>query len=120
MKHLTIILAAIALAGCGATPAQQAQLVAAGQTLAAVAAGNNTTVAALVMKGGLFCQQANASGPLVVALANIYGAPVSVVNQTASDVATACALIGGIPVAPPADPASAVVVAAPVVALPAA
>lgn len=119
MKHLAI-LAAIALVGCGATPAQQTQLIAAGQTLAAVAAGNNTTVAAIVTQGGLFCQKANASGPLVVALANIYGAPVSVVNQTAASVATACALVGGVPVAPPVDPASAVVVAAPVAVLPAA
>ncbi len=119
MKHIAI-LAALALAGCGATPAQQTQLIAAGQTLAAVAAGNNTTVAAIVTQGGLFCQKAAESGPLVVALANIYGAPVAVVNQTAGDVATACALIGGIPVAPPADPASVVVEVAPVAVLPAA
>ncbi len=119
MKHIAI-LAALALAGCGATPAQQTQLIAAGQTLAAVAAGNNTTVASIVTAGGLFCQKATAGAPLVVALANIYGAPVSVTGMAAGDVAAACALVGGIPVAPPADPASAVVEVAPVAVLPAA
>lgn len=120
MRHIAI-LAALALAGCGTTPAEQAQLAAAGQTLASVAAAHNTTVASLVTKGNLFCQQKVVTGaPLIVALANLYGAPVSVVNQTAADVATACALVGGIPVAPPVDPASAPVVTAPVAVLPAA
>lgn len=120
MNRLTILLTALALAGCGTTPAQQTQLVAAGQTLASVAAANNTTVASLVTKGGLFCSRATTGAPLVIALANLYGAPVSVVNQTAVDVAAACALVGGVPVAPPVDAASAPVVTAPVAVLPAA
>lgn len=120
MNRIAILAATIALAGCGSTAVQKAQLVAAGQTLASVAAAQNTTVASIVTQGNLFCGKATTGAPLIVALTNIYGAPVTVVNQTAADVATACALIGGVPVSPPADPASTPVVAAPVAVLPAA
>lgn len=119
MRYIPFAILAV-LAGCGTTPAQQAQLAAAGQTLAAVAAANDTTVASLVTKGGLFCQKVTAGAPLIVALANIYGAPVSVTGMASDDVAMACALVDGIPVAPPADPAAAVVVVAPVRVLPSA
>lgn len=118
MNRLTI-LAAIALAGCGTTPAQQTAVSGAVATLASVAAAQNSTVASIVAKGGLFCSQEVALGaPLVVALANLSDAPVSVTGMAAADVATACALIGAIPVAPPADPASVPVVVAPVAVLP--
>lgn len=109
--RLIILASLIALAGCGAnvTDAQKAQLEVTGQafamSLASVAAANSSTVSDQVQKGALFCQKAQASGPLVVALANIYGAPVTVVNQTSQAVADACALVGAVPVAPPADPA---------------
>ena len=121
-RGFAILATTIALAGCGATVTadQKATLTAAAVTLADVAVANNTTAATLVTKGGLFCAKATAGAPLVVALANLYGAPVSVVNQSADAVAAACALVGGVPVAPPADPAAAVVVKAPVAVLPAA
>lgn len=76
-------------------------------------AANNTIAA-----GQLFCAKAQAAGPLVVALADAAGAPIIVTGQAAGTVAAACAAIGAIPVTPPADPASAPVVAAPVVVVP--
>ena len=110
MNRLAIF-CALALAGCGSnvTPDQKAQITATGQafamSLASVAAANSSTVSDQVQKGALFCQKVQASGPLVVALANIYGAPVTVLNQTSQAVADACALVGAFPVAPPANPA---------------
>lgn len=109
-----LALAAVALIGAGCTTppteAQTAQLVAAGQTLAVVASNNSTTVATLVSEGSLFCEKATLTAPLIIALANIYNVPVSVTGMTDDSVKTACALVGGIPVSPPADPAKAVVV----------
>lgn len=90
-----LILAVLLLAGCG------------------TASTNKTVVA-----GQLFCAKAQAAGPLVVALADAAGAPVVVTGQAAGTVAAACAVIGAIPVTPPADPASAPVVAAPIVVAP--
>jgi hypothetical protein len=101
------------LIGCGTTPAQQASLTAGAATLAAVAAAHNTTVASLVTKGALFCSKATADAPLVVALANVSGIPVSVTNATSDVVAAACAGISAVPVPPPADPAATPVVMAP-------
>lgn len=119
MKILALS-ALAALAACSnVTPAQQATLIAGAQTLASVAAAKSTTVTSLVTGGALFCQQYVAtSSPLIVALANIAGAPVSVTGMAADDVAKACAVIAGVPVAPPVDPASAPVVVAPVAVLP--
>lgn len=121
MTREIVLAALVALAGCGTTTTQQTAVTGAVATLAGVAAAQNTTVASLVTKGNLFCSQKVVLGaPLVVALANLAGAPVSVTGMAAADVATACGLIGAVPVAPPADPASVPVVAAPVAVLPAA
>lgn len=106
------------LAACGTTPAQQAALVSGAITLAQVAAANNTTAASLVAGGTLFCAKTSAGLPLIVALANAEGAPVAAVNQTAAQVAGACAAIAAIPTPPPIDAATALVVAVPT-ALPA-
>ncbi len=66
--------------------------------------------------GQLFCAEATATGPLVVALENQLGVPVTVTNKEASVVAAACAAwnAAAIPVAPPANatPATVPVVAA--------
>jgi hypothetical protein len=109
----------IFVAGCGTTPTQQASLTAGAATLTAVAAAHNTSVASLVGRGALFCQKAAADGPLVVALANVSGVPVSVTGVASDVVAAACAGIAAVPVPPPVDPGSTPVVLAPV-ALPAA
>lgn len=69
--------------------------------------------ATAVKDGQLFCASATATGPLVVALANAAGAPVIVTGLAAQTVASDCAAIGAIPVAPPPVPASTPVVAAP-------
>jgi len=112
---------ALYLSACGTTPAQQASLTSGAATLAAVAAAHNTTVASLVTKGALFCQKATDDLPLVVALANVSGVPVSVTGIASDVVAGACAGIAAIPVPPPADPSTAPVVMAPsAAALPAA
>jgi len=85
------VIAVIMLAGC--SPAQQAQ------------------AERVVVAGQLFCAKATATGPLVVALADALGAPVVVTGRTAAAVSDACAIIGAIPVTPPAKPADAPVVA---------
>lgn len=64
-----------------------------------------------VVEGQLFCAQATATGPLVVALADAAGAPVVVTGMASSVVAADCALINAIPVMPPPVPAAAPVVA---------
>ena len=83
-----VALAGIALVGC--TPAQQQTAIADGQ---------------------LFCAKATATGPVVVALATMAGAPVVVTGAASTVVADACAIIGAIPVTPPAVPSAAPVVA---------
>ena len=69
--------------------------------------------ASAVRAGALFCATSTAAGPLVVALANMAGAPVSVTGMASADVAAACRLIAAIPVAPPANATGVPVVAAP-------
>jgi hypothetical protein len=86
-----LILAAVALAGCTTT----------GQL--------NSTGTQIVATGQLYCALATANGPLVVALADQLGAPITVTNKAASDVAAACAIINAIPVTPPAGQATPVV-----------
>jgi hypothetical protein len=78
--------------------------------LAACSPSQQKTVAA----GQLFCAQATATGPLVVALADAAGAPITVTNKASDVVAKACAVIGAIPVTPPPNPVQAPVVAAPI------
>jgi hypothetical protein len=71
----------------------------------------NTTVA----DGQFFCAKAEPGGvTAVVALETALGVPVIVTGMTSASVAAACAVIDGIPVSPPANPASAPVVTAPV------
>ena len=65
-----------------------------------------------VVQGQLFCAMSTGTGPLVVALADTSGVPVTVTNKASDVVAKACAVIGAIPVVPPADPTEAPVVAA--------
>ncbi len=89
---IRIILAALLLAGCSA---QQ-----------------TATVNRVVAEGQLYCAIATVNGPLVVALANAAGAPVTVTGKAASAVAADCAVIGAIPTVPPPVPAAAPVVAA--------
>jgi hypothetical protein len=92
----------------------------AGLTLSACAvpAQLQTVEQKAVVAGQLSCAQATAAGPLVVALADAAGAPVVVTGAASATVAAACAAIGAIPVTPPANPATAPVVAAPVVVTP--
>lgn len=73
--------------------------------------------ATTVAQGQLYCALATATGPLVVALADTAGAPITATNKAQADVAALCALINAIPVSPPASPAATPVVA---VAVPAA
>lgn len=89
MKHL--LLAAVLLAGCQSASVDKA-----------------------VVAGQLFCATATTAGPLVVALADASGVPVTVTGKSADVVAKACAVIGAIPVTPPPAPAQAPVVAAPI------
>lgn len=102
------------LVGCGTTPAQQASLTQGAATLAAVAAAHNTTVSSLVSKGALFCKKVTTDAPLVVAVATVSGAPVSVIGIASDVVAATCAGINAVPVSPPADPASTPIVVIPV------
>lgn len=95
MKRFLVLLI-IALSGCSAS--QMASF--------------STSSATNVKAGQLYCAEATATGPLVVALANLNGVPVKVTNQASADVAAACALVNAIPVSPPANPATAPVVAA--------
>ena len=104
---------ALALAACGSniTPAETSALTAVAGTLASVAAANNTTVAALVTKGQLFCSGSSGVFTVVGAMS----APTSVVGQTASAVAKACATVDAVavPVSPPSAAATVPVVVAP-------
>ena len=81
--------------------------------LAACAPGgglSSSTTTALntaVADGQLFCSVASQYGPMVVAVVNAANAKaVTVTGQTSQYVATACALIKGIPVVPPGNPAT--------------
>lgn len=80
--------------------------------VAGCSASQLATVERVVANGQLYCAKATASGPLVIALANAAGVPVTVTGRTAAYVQAACGVIGAIPVAPPASPALAPVVAA--------
>lgn len=102
-----------ALAACGTTATQQASLTTGAVTLATIAAANNKTVAQVVTDGALFCQKADALNPMVVAVADTAGAPVSVVGKASDVVAKTCAAIEAVPVPPPPSPAAAPVVVAP-------
>lgn len=109
----------VVLFGCGGTPAQQQTALSAASTaivtLADIAGANNTTVAGMVSQGALFCKKVTVLGPSFVALADLSGAPVSVINQPANDVMAACNAAGGVPVSPPSNPATAAVVQVPTV-----
>jgi hypothetical protein len=61
--------------------------------LGACTASQNQQVAQVVVDGQLFCAKATVAGPLVVALADMAGAPVTVTDKTANAVATACAVV---------------------------
>jgi hypothetical protein len=78
-------------------------------TLAACSNAQLATVSADATKtvayGQLFCAKATASGPLIVQVADQLGAPISVVNREAKNVADICNVINAIPVSPPPAPA---------------
>lgn len=84
-------------------------------------ATNGTISPAAFQQGQLFCAEATATGPLIVALENAAGVPVNVTGKEAATVEAACAAWSAtaVPVAPPASatPASVPTVAAPVPAL---
>jgi len=82
--------------------------------LAACNAQQTDAVNRAVVAGQQFCAVATATAPLVVALADTAGAPVTVTGKSSAIVAATCALVGGIPVVPPPNPAAAPVVAVPV------
>lgn len=89
------LLIPLALGACSLTPTQQTSVVTAVNTLASVAASQNTTVASLLAKGALVCGLVNSvSGQMIEAsaeiIANEAGVPVSVVGMTAAAVAAAC------------------------------
>ncbi len=86
--------------------------------LAGCSDATNARIDRVVIQGQMFCAKATATGPLVVALADVAGVPISVTGRTAASVAAACAAVGAIPVTPPPNPATAPVVAAPVVLAP--
>ena len=73
------------------------------------------TINTVVADGQLFCATVTASGPLVVqiidATAPKGSSAITVTNKAASYVADICRLVNGIPVIPPANPASAPTVA---------
>ncbi len=98
MRKSIILASMLAVSACTAAQNQQAAVMA-----------QNAVVA-----GQLFCGTVTKTGPLIVALADASGAPVTVTGKASVVVADACAVIGGIPVSPPANPAAAPVVAAPV------
>lgn len=122
---LTLCTAAM-LAGCATPPTtpQIAALVAGGQTLATVAAANNSTAASILAEGALLCGKAvSPAGVLIgdgiVAVANAAGVPVSVINALSDVVAGACP-VGLVPGALPTttDPATVPVQTVPTTALP--
>ena len=63
--------------------------------------------ASAVPKGQLYCAKLQGVEPLVVALADEAGAPVTVTGMTKAFVDGACGMIDAIPVMPPANPAAA-------------
>lgn len=70
-----------------------------------------------VASGQLYCAKIVSGLPMIVGLADLAGAPIVATGQAASIVTAECAIVQGIPVSPPANPAAAPVVAiAPVVA----
>lgn len=85
--------------------------------LVACTTSQQATEQRVVAQGQLFCAKATADGPLVVALADAAGVPITVTGQASTVVAAACAAINAIPVTPPANPAAAPVVAAPIPAV---
>jgi hypothetical protein len=117
-----LLVAGLGLSACATPPTatQTAALTAGATTLLDVAAAGNSTVASLVTKGTLFCRETTPLVPLVVAIANGSGAPVSVTGATSAVVADTCAAIGGVPVPPPASPSTAPVVTVATTSLPAA
>lgn len=109
MIRTVALFAVLAVAACS-DPAQQAAVTNAAVTLATVAAANNTTVADIVTKGGLFCASPKLAAAEqiagIVAVQLPSGQAVSVTNQGAAAVAATCAALGKVPVPAPADPSS--------------
>jgi hypothetical protein len=68
-------------------------------------------VQSIVATSQLYCGVATSTGPLVVAIVDTSGRPVSVLGKTAQAVAAICAAVDAIPISPPASAASAPVVA---------
>lgn len=108
MKYVASLIAVLALAACS-DPVQKSAVTDAVVTLASVAAANNTTVADIVAKGALFCASPKlAAADMVASIVAVQlpsGQAASVINQGSKAVADTCAVLGKIPVPPPANPA---------------
>ena len=78
---------------------------------ACATATTSAAVGTAVVAGQLFC----AAQPGIVRVVNASGKPVSVIGRTAEDVLLFCEAIGGVPVPPPADPATAPVESTPAI-----
>ena len=76
----------LAVAGCAVTPGQVATTAGAASTVGATYA-----TPAVLTKGQEFCADATADGPLIVAIANRSGVPVTVTGLASAAVAGACA-----------------------------
>ncbi len=109
LSHRAILAAGlVTLAGCTLSSGQTAALTSAAATAASAAPAPTGTLATIVTDGQLFCAQRGA----VVALADLAGAPVIAEGASSAYVAAACAVIGAVPVAPPATGTTVPVVAA--------
>ena len=80
--------------------------------LAACSAQQTAAVNSVVVQGQSYCAIATAAGPVVAALINAADSKAVTVTGKAADlVAKTCAIVNGIPVVPPANPAAAPVIA---------
>lgn len=101
MKGLPMIralplLAAVSLAGCSQTATDKTV----------------GTVNSVITTGQLFCGIAGTYGPIVAAIINAADSKaVTVTGQASTWVANVCAIVGGIPVVPPVQPAQAPTIA---------
>jgi hypothetical protein len=81
-----------------------------GSASSCATATTSAAVGTAIVAGQLFC----AAQPAVVRVIGLDGGPVSVLGRTALEVAAICGILGGVPVAPPANAAAAPVMQAPV------
>jgi hypothetical protein len=120
MRYLAIAGACLPMLAGGGRHAQQSALIAGAETLASIAAANNSTVGTLVSKGALFCKKEGPTISVVFAVTTVAGGPLaSVLNQSSNAVAQTCQALQAIPVSAPDNAASVPVVTAAPIAAPA-